>query len=127
MSEPVLMAVHGPVAQLTLNRPESYNALNIATTQALTRALLDLGADLALIRARASRMSGVTGAAWIVRHNGGARSRSSSFRLRINGAALDTAQQRRQRPTMTFHHRLAALAGDLAERGIGQQPVHGSG
>lgn len=48
MSEVVLTATHGPIAQLTLNRPESYNALNITTAQALTRALLDLGADPAI-------------------------------------------------------------------------------
>ncbi|HRF44586.1 MAG TPA: enoyl-CoA hydratase-related protein [Candidatus Competibacteraceae bacterium] len=48
MSEVVLTAIHGPIAQLTLNRPESYNALNIITAQALTRKLLDLGADPAI-------------------------------------------------------------------------------
>lgn len=48
MTEVVLTAIHGPIAQLTLNRPESYNALNIPTAQALTRALLDLGADPAI-------------------------------------------------------------------------------
>jgi len=48
MSEVVLTAIHGPIAQLTLNRPESYNALNIITAQALIRKLLDLGADPAI-------------------------------------------------------------------------------
>lgn len=48
MSEPVLMTVHGSTAQLALNRPESYNALNIPTAQALTRMLLDVGADPAI-------------------------------------------------------------------------------
>ena len=48
MSELVLMTVHGAIAQLTLNRPETYNALNIETAQALTRALLDAGADPAI-------------------------------------------------------------------------------
>ena len=41
MSEVVLVTPHGSIAQLTLNRPLSYNALNIETAQALTRALLD--------------------------------------------------------------------------------------
>ncbi|MDS4031296.1 MAG: enoyl-CoA hydratase-related protein [Candidatus Contendobacter sp.] len=45
MNELVLITVRDAIAQLTLNRPESYNALNIATAQALTRALLDVGAD----------------------------------------------------------------------------------
>ena len=45
MSEPVLMTAHDSIIRLTLNRPESYNALNIQTAQALTRALLDAGAD----------------------------------------------------------------------------------
>lgn len=48
MSNVVLVTLHGSIAQLTLNRPQSYNALNIETAQALTRALLDLGADLAI-------------------------------------------------------------------------------
>ncbi|MCP5157992.1 MAG: enoyl-CoA hydratase/isomerase family protein [Gammaproteobacteria bacterium] len=48
MTEVVLTTIHGPIAQLTLNRPESYNALNIGTAQALTRALLDLSADPAI-------------------------------------------------------------------------------
>jgi len=48
MSDVVLVALHGSIARLTLNRPETYNALNIETAQALTRALLDLGADPAV-------------------------------------------------------------------------------
>ena len=48
MNEVVLVTVHGSIVQLTLNRPESYNALNIPTAQALTRALLDVGADPAI-------------------------------------------------------------------------------
>ncbi len=45
MNDVVLVTRHDAIAQLTLNRPKSYNALNIETAQALTRALLDLGAD----------------------------------------------------------------------------------
>ena len=37
VSEPVLTTFHGPIIQLTLNRPETYNALNIETAQALIR------------------------------------------------------------------------------------------
>ncbi|MFO1372191.1 MAG: enoyl-CoA hydratase-related protein [Candidatus Competibacteraceae bacterium] len=48
MNEVVLITVHGPIAQLTLNRPETYNALNITVAQALSRVLLDLGADPAI-------------------------------------------------------------------------------
>jgi 2-(1,2-epoxy-1,2-dihydrophenyl)acetyl-CoA isomerase len=48
MSEVVLVAAHDATAHLTLNRPKSYNALNVETAQALTRALLDLGADPAI-------------------------------------------------------------------------------
>ncbi len=48
MSEVVLVTFHDSIAQLTLNRPESYNALNIVTAQALTRTLLDIGADPAI-------------------------------------------------------------------------------
>jgi enoyl-CoA hydratase/carnithine racemase len=48
MSDVVLVTLHGSIAQLTLNRPQSYNALNIETARALTRALLDLGADPAI-------------------------------------------------------------------------------
>ena len=48
MNEPVLMTAHGPIMQPTLNRPETCNALNIPTAQALTRALLEVGADPAI-------------------------------------------------------------------------------
>lgn len=48
MNEVVLVTLHDSIAQLTLNRPESYNALNIETAQALTRALLDFGTDPAV-------------------------------------------------------------------------------
>ncbi|MEZ5580300.1 MAG: enoyl-CoA hydratase/isomerase family protein [Candidatus Competibacteraceae bacterium] len=41
MNDVVLVTRHDAIAQLTLNRPKSYNALNIETAQALTRALLD--------------------------------------------------------------------------------------
>jgi len=48
MSDVVLATVRDSIAQLTLNRPTTYNALNIETAQALTRALLDIGADPAI-------------------------------------------------------------------------------
>jgi 2-(1,2-epoxy-1,2-dihydrophenyl)acetyl-CoA isomerase len=48
MSDVVLATDRDSIAQLTLNRPASYNALNIETAQALTRALLDVGADPAV-------------------------------------------------------------------------------
>ncbi|MCP5426352.1 MAG: enoyl-CoA hydratase/isomerase family protein [Gammaproteobacteria bacterium] len=48
MSEVVLIDRQGAIVQLTLNRPEVYNALNIDTAQALTRALQDFGADPAV-------------------------------------------------------------------------------
>ena len=45
MNDVVLVTRHNAIVQLTLNRPKAYNALNIETAQALTRALLDFGAD----------------------------------------------------------------------------------
>ena len=48
MNDVVLATVRDSIAQLTLNRPASYNALNIETARALTRALLDIGADPAV-------------------------------------------------------------------------------
>lgn len=48
MSDVVLVTRHESIAQLTLNRPQSYNALNIETAQALTEILFDLGADPAI-------------------------------------------------------------------------------
>jgi 2-(1,2-epoxy-1,2-dihydrophenyl)acetyl-CoA isomerase len=48
MNDVVLVTRHDAIVQLTLNRPKAYNALNIETAQALTRTLLDLGADPAI-------------------------------------------------------------------------------
>lgn len=48
MNDVVLVTRHDAIVQLTLNRPKTYNALNIETAQALTRALLDFGADPAI-------------------------------------------------------------------------------
>ncbi len=48
MSDPILLARVGPVATLTLNRPESLNTLDVAMMQALVRHSAALAADATL-------------------------------------------------------------------------------
>lgn len=48
MSDEVLMSRHGPVLVITLNRPESRNAVNLAMTQGIRRAVDALDGDPAL-------------------------------------------------------------------------------
>jgi 2-(1,2-epoxy-1,2-dihydrophenyl)acetyl-CoA isomerase len=48
MTDIVQLATTDQVAQITLNRPDSYNALNLETAHALSRLLFDLGADSAI-------------------------------------------------------------------------------
>lgn len=47
-SQTVLVEVQGPVARVTLNRPESYNAIDPELAEALGRALNDLGTNDAI-------------------------------------------------------------------------------